>query len=345
MDIEVTSNRKSSADSPRPDSAVRSSRSGAKGPATAKPTGKSGSNGKGSGRLANPSTTDSRVSKSGTEAAASPRTPASSPAAKARAPKGGAAKGAAAKDSADKGIAAGGKAAPATAAKGTAAEGNAAKGAAAKGAAAKGTTAKGTGARGAGAPGATAKSAASRITVPTKPQPTSGAAKPAHLPTPEELAAETIARALRGPRRVAPVIAMAPAAFRAPVAADATAHQASQGPAARQAVMVDDPSQTSSPANPPAAPDNAHELPPTTGSEIAPEDAPVFSAVDTRPDPAVTAALPSPDYPPFFGELDLYLTGEGKHYRLWEKMGAHPHHRRTESGRGLRRLGAQRQPE
>jgi 1,4-alpha-glucan branching enzyme len=51
--------------------------------------------------------------------------------------------------------------------------------------------------------------------------------------------------------------------------------------------------------------------------------APGSGSVQAIP-PAATPAVNSPDYPPFFGELDLYLSGEGKHYRLWEKMGAHP---------------------
>src|SRR5690606_14253154 len=29
-------------------------------------------------------------------------------------------------------------------------------------------------------------------------------------------------------------------------------------------------------------------------------------------------------FPPLLGELDLYLMGEGKHRRLYERMGAHP---------------------
>ena len=34
----------------------------------------------------------------------------------------------------------------------------------------------------------------------------------------------------------------------------------------------------------------------------------------------------------FFGELDLYLFGEGRHYRLYEKMGAHPFTYRRQAG-------------
>lgn len=34
----------------------------------------------------------------------------------------------------------------------------------------------------------------------------------------------------------------------------------------------------------------------------------------------------------FFGELDLYLFGEGRHYRLYEKMGAHPFTYRNRKG-------------
>ena len=34
----------------------------------------------------------------------------------------------------------------------------------------------------------------------------------------------------------------------------------------------------------------------------------------------------------FFGELDLYLFGEGRHYRLYEKMGAHPFTYRRQTG-------------
>lgn len=34
----------------------------------------------------------------------------------------------------------------------------------------------------------------------------------------------------------------------------------------------------------------------------------------------------------FFGELDLYLFGEGRHYRLYEKMGAHPYTCRKKNG-------------
>lgn len=34
----------------------------------------------------------------------------------------------------------------------------------------------------------------------------------------------------------------------------------------------------------------------------------------------------------FFGELDLYLFGEGRHYRLYEKMGAHPYTYRKKAG-------------
>jgi 1,4-alpha-glucan branching enzyme len=30
------------------------------------------------------------------------------------------------------------------------------------------------------------------------------------------------------------------------------------------------------------------------------------------------------DVPSLFSDFDLYLFGQGKHYRLYEKMGAHP---------------------
>jgi 1,4-alpha-glucan branching enzyme len=92
-----------------------------------------------------------------------------------------------------------------------------------------------------------------------KAAPRPAAPNASHLPTPKELAAETVARALH---RIAPRSVAAETTSPEPVAAV------------------------------------AHGGPP---------------------------APPSPDYPPFFGELDLYLTGEGKHFRLWEKMGAHPH--------------------
>ena len=38
-------------------------------------------------------------------------------------------------------------------------------------------------------------------------------------------------------------------------------------------------------------------------------------------------------FPPTLGELDSHLAAEGRHERLWERLGAHPaHHRGTSEG-------------
>ena len=73
----------------------------------------------------------------------------------------------------------------------------------------------------------------------------------------------------------------------------------------------------------------------------------------TRSDIATNAAPPLPTPPPGppaappvphdSGELtqhDLYLFNEGSHFRLYDKLGAHPAHRRRRDGHALRRLGA-----
>ena len=151
-----------------------------------------------------------------------------------------------------------------------------------------------------GAKGTAPRVTASGVAVPKTAAPKTAASKPARLPTPEELAAETIARALRGPRRVAPATAVAHAKPQTPVIADASASQAAPDSTAEMVVVMDAPNQRSSSPDPPT------------------------SAASMPQYPAANPAPASPDYPPFFGELDLYLTGEGKHLRLWEKMGAHP---------------------
>ena len=69
---------------------------------------------------------------------------------------------------------------------------------------------------------------------------------------------------------------------------------------------------------------NTAELTPTNIPETEAANTLEFPSADTTSPPTATPAPSSADYPPFFGELDLYLTGEGKHLRLWEKMGAHP---------------------
>jgi 1,4-alpha-glucan branching enzyme len=37
-------------------------------------------------------------------------------------------------------------------------------------------------------------------------------------------------------------------------------------------------------------------------------------------------------FPPTLGELDLYFAGEGRHEKLWQRMGAHPRHHHGSSG-------------
>jgi 1,4-alpha-glucan branching enzyme len=140
---------------------------------------------------------------------------------------------------------------------------------------------------------AAAKTAAPKPTVPRTTAPPSAGpktigrraaiSKSVRIPTPEELAAEAVARALRGPGRAAPTASAALAAVEAPAA--------SKEPAALEAS-------------------------PSPMASHPPDRTEVATQIPSRPS--------SPDYPPFFGELDLYLTGEGKHFRLWEKMGAHP---------------------
>src|SRR5262245_40430669 len=44
----------------------------------------------------------------------------------------------------------------------------------------------------------------------------------------------------------------------------------------------------------------------------------------TAPLPAAPAALPVPRDPPRLWEQDDYLFNEGRHYRLYDKLGAHP---------------------
>ena len=39
--------------------------------------------------------------------------------------------------------------------------------------------------------------------------------------------------------------------------------------------------------------------------------------------PEGTSTIDS-DIPSIFSDFDLYLFGQGKHYRIYEKMGAHP---------------------
>ncbi len=223
----------------------------AKDRATSQPVGDAEPKTEERGRIAKSPTAKPTASKSGSSAA-TPKTQASKPNLKAGALRAGALKAAAPKAGATR-VAAPKALAP--------------KAAAPKTAAPKASAPK----------TATPKSASPRAIVPRTAAAKTAASNPARLPTPEELAAETIARALRGPRRVVPAAAAAHAAPGTPVVADAAA--------------------------PPASPD------PTVDVEVL---------MDAQSQPS------SPDYPPFFGELDLYLTGEGRHYRLWEKMGAHP---------------------
>ena len=47
-------------------------------------------------------------------------------------------------------------------------------------------------------------------------------------------------------------------------------------------------------------------------------------------------------FPSLFSGYELYLLGEGKHYRAYERLGAHLRTDRRRIGRELRRLGAER---
>jgi 1,4-alpha-glucan branching enzyme len=50
------------------------------------------------------------------------------------------------------------------------------------------------------------------------------------------------------------------------------------------------------------------------------------------PDNAVFTLRDPYSFPPTLGELDLYFAGEGRHEKLWERMGAHPAHHHGSSG-------------
>ncbi len=67
----------------------------------------------------------------------------------------------------------------------------------------------------------------------------------------------------------------------------------------------------------------ARALRPAVRRTRAEEAAETPSIHSSQPNPGGSTVSP-PDYPAFFGDLDLYLAGEGQHFRLWEKLGAHP---------------------
>jgi 1,4-alpha-glucan branching enzyme len=59
------------------------------------------------------------------------------------------------------------------------------------------------------------------------------------------------------------------------------------------------------------------------GRDVRPKPDSRPASPSPTPAPEQASPTPVPAYPSFLGELDLYLTGEGNHQRLYEKMGAH----------------------
>ncbi len=122
-------------------------------------------------------------------------------------------------------------------------------------------------------------------------------------PTPQQLASEALRRA--GMLEKAAASAHGVSGLPAAKAASETPRLLDPGPVARQ-LNPGDPQN----ARLPAGPDSAGR-PEGSGGGAA-------TATAVAEAPSASAAEPQ-----IIGELDLYLTGQGSHERLWEKMGAH----------------------